>query len=312
VSWRDSSSETTDESSLDIPSVARIQPRARTHRRGPRHWFFWLIGGCFGVLLLLGALCGALGGLAVGVYQFVYHQPTATAETLRTFAVQGVPRLVVTNPAGSVRLAPGEEGAVRIEATRRARDHTEDDARTALATISLELRQDGEVISVGARFARYESVWPGASRSVDLLITVPIRTSTLVHLSTGDATVGALAGPLSIDVDAGNVHVTGAMITGDSQVQVGAGNVSIDGALADAAALAVTIDAGTASLTLPSTTAAHIEARTNAGDITVHGWPISPHGASGATLLAAGDTHPGALARLTVAVEAGDISIQAR
>ena len=99
----------------------------------------------FGVLMLLGALCGALGGMAVGVYQFVFHEPTVSASTLRTFTVQGAPQVVVTNPAGSVTFAPGEDGAVRVEATSRARDRTEDDARKALGTITLDLRQDGEI-----------------------------------------------------------------------------------------------------------------------------------------------------------------------
>jgi hypothetical protein len=277
-----------------------------------RPWQVWLIGACLGILLVLGALCGALGGLAVGVYQFVFNEPTVSASSLRTFTVQGAPQVVVTNPAGSVIFAPGEDGAVRVEATSRARDRTEDDASKALATITLDLRQDGETVSVVARFSGSGSAWPGAARMVDLLITVPARTSLMVNQSAGDATVGALTGPLSLYVDAGNIHMTDATFTDNSQVQVGAGNVSIDGALAGAAELDVSIDAGNATLTLPSTTAAHIEAWTDAGSLTVHGWPISARHATGATLLASGDTRAGPQARLTVKVEAGDITIQAR
>jgi hypothetical protein len=277
-----------------------------------RPWSVWLIGGCFGVLILLGAFCGGLGGLAIGVFQFVFHEPEVRADTLRTFSVQSAPQVVVTNPAGSVRFAPGEDGSVRIEATRRARDRTEDDARTALDTIGLDMSQDGLTINIVARFTGHESVWPGASRLMDLLITVPIKTGVTVNQSAGDVTVGALTGPLSLQVGAGNAHLTGATITDDSQIQVSAGNVDMDGALADAATLDVRIDAGDATFTLPAATAAHVEARTNAGAVTVHGWPISPDHTSGATLLAVGDTRPGALARLTVEVEAGNISIQAR
>ncbi|HEY7093392.1 MAG TPA: hypothetical protein VH393_09450 [Ktedonobacterales bacterium] len=277
-----------------------------------RPWHVWLIGGCLGVLLLLGALCGALGGLAVGVYQFVFNEPTVSASSLRTFAVQGAPQVVVTNPAGSVTFAPGEDGAVRIEATSHARDRTEDDARKALGSITLDLRQDGDIVSVVARFNGRGSAWPGATRLVDLLLTVPARTGVMVNQSAGDATVGALTGPLSLHVDAGNIRMTGATFTNDSQVQVGAGNVSIDGALAGAATLDISIDAGNATLTLPAATAAHIEAWTDAGSLTVHGWPISTRHTTGATLLAAGDTRASPQARLMVKVEAGDITIQAR
>jgi len=277
-----------------------------------RPWQGWLIGGCLGVLLVLGALCGALGGLAVGVYQFVFNEPTVNASTLRTFMVQGAPHVVVTNPAGSVTFAPGEDSAVRIEATSRARDRTEDDASKALATIALDLRQDGETVSVVARFSGRGSAWPGATRLVDLLITVPVRTSVTVYQSAGDATVGALTGPLALRIDAGNIHVADATFTNDSHVQVGAGNVSIDGALAGAAILDITIDAGNTTLTLPSSTAAHIEAWTDAGSLTVRGWPISTRHTTGATLLAAGDTRASPQARLMVKVKAGDITIQAR
>jgi hypothetical protein len=174
------------------------------------------------------------------------------------------------------------------------------------------LRQDGQIVSVVARFSGRGSAWPGASRTVDLLITVPVKTSASVRQSAGDATVGALTGPLSVHVDAGNVRVAGATITGDSDVQVGAGNVSIDGALAQASALGIRIDAGNATITLPSATSTHIEATAHAGNVLVHGWPISTRHTSGATLLAAGDTQISPQTRLTVEVDAGDITIQSR
>jgi hypothetical protein len=306
VDWRDSSRET----ALLSDSAERAPRRERRVRRRP--WHIWLIGGCFGVLILLGALCGALGGMAVGVYQFVFNEPVVSSNTLRTFTVQSAPQVIVTNPAGSVTFAPGEDGAVRIEATRSARDRTEDDARKALETISLDLRQDGDTVSVVARFSGHDSAWPGASRLVDLLITVPVKTSATVRQSAGDATVGALTGPLSLHIDAGNVHVAGATIERASVVQVGAGNVSMDGALAPAAALDIRIDAGNATVTLPAATSAHIEASAHAGNVIVHGWPISTRHTSGATLLAAGDTRSGPQARLTVEVDAGDITIQPR
>jgi hypothetical protein len=63
---------------------------------------------------------------------------------------------------------------------------------------------------------------------------------------------------------------------------------------------------------LPSATAAHIEAWTDAGSLTIHGWPISTRHTTGATLLAAGDTRASPQARLMVKVAAGDITIQAR
>jgi hypothetical protein len=277
-----------------------------------RPWHVWLIGGCLGVLWLLGALCGALGGLAVGVYQFVFNEPTVNASTLRTFTVQAAPQVAVTNPAGSVAFAPGEDGAVRIAATSRARDRTQDDARKALGTITLDLRQEGDTVSVVARFSGRGSAWPGATRLVDLLITVPVRTSVTINQSAGDATVDALTGPLSLHVDAGNIHMADGTFTHDSHVQVGAGNVSIDGALAEASTLDVTIDAGNVTLTLPSATAAYLEAWTDSGSLTVHGWPIYPRHTSGATLVAAGDTRASPQARLTVKVKAGDITIQAR
>ena len=308
MDWRDFSNET---SPVTTPAIAP-KPNSRRKRPMRRPWHVWLIGGCLGVLLLLGALCGAMGGLAFGVYQFVFNEPTVSASSLRTFAVQGAPQVVVTNPAGSVTFAPGEDGAVRVEATSRARDRTEDDARKALGTITLDQRRDGNIVSVVARFSGRGSAWPGATRLVDLLITVPVRTSVTVNQSAGDATVGALTGPLSLHVDAGNIHMTDATFTNDSQVQVGAGNVSIDGSLAEAAVLNISIDAGNATLTLPAATAAHIEAWTDAGSLTVHGWPISTRHTSGATLLAAGDTRASPQARLMVKVDAGDITIQSR
>lgn len=309
MNWRDSSTDSSQDSS---PPAAHESAIANPPHLRRRPWQFWLIGGCLGVLALIGVACGALGGLAVGVYQFALHEPTVSAESLRTFAVRGAPQLVVTNPAGSVTLAPGDAGEARIEATRRARDRTEDDARKALGTITLDLRQDGEMITVVAGFSGPNRNWPGASRAVDLLITIPMSAGVTVHESAGDVNVGALNGPLSLQVDAGNVRVTGATVSGSSQIAMGAGNVTMDGALSERATLDVRIEAGNATITLPAATAAHIEAQTAAGDVVVRGWPIAARHTSGAMLLAAGDTHSGALARLTVEAQAGDILIQAR
>lgn len=305
VTERDSSRKTL----RDLSTLEQTAPRARARRR-PR--LFWLVGGCFAVLALLVVACGAIGGMAVGIFQFAFHEPMATAETLRTFAVQDTPQLIVTNPAGAVTLATGVDNSIRIEATRHARDRTEDDARKALATIALDLRQDGETVSVVAQFTARASAWPGALRGVDLLISVPVRTKVSVTEAAGDIRVGALTGQQNLHVDAGNIDVTGATISSDSQMRVGAGNVTLDGALASGAALDVRIDAGNATLTLPSSTTTHIEARTDAGDVAVRGWPISTRHTTGATLLASGDTRPDAQSRLTVAVEAGDVTIRAR
>jgi hypothetical protein len=93
VTWLDSSHDAAP--TLSTPTSASARPTRR-----PRRWYRWLCGGCLGVLILLGALCGALGGLTVGVYQFVFNEPSVAAVTLRTFAVQAAPQVVVANPAG--------------------------------------------------------------------------------------------------------------------------------------------------------------------------------------------------------------------
>jgi hypothetical protein len=323
VDWRDSSSDPfrhdtptapLGETGERIPSSRRPrrERRANGARRTRRPWYVWLIGGCVGLIVLTALLCGALAGLAVGVFQFVLHEPTATADTTRTFNVQNAPHLVVTNPAGAVTIAPGDDGSIRIEATRHARDRTDGDAQKALDTVALDLTQDGDTVTIVMRLSGRGSAWPGAGRGADFIIHAPVKTSVLVNAGAGAITVGALISEMALRVDAGNIHVTGATFTGVSQAQVGAGNVTIDGALDETAALDVRIDAGDATLVLPATTAAHIQARTSAGDVKLTGWPIPVRRTSDATLLAAGDTRPGALARLTVEVGAGDILIQAR
>lgn len=279
-------------------------------RRGTP-WYAWLIGAALGALLLVLVSCCALSGLTFGLLGHLRNGPELRDTTTSTIPVGAAPQLTVHDPAGSVSVQPGPAGSIRVEATKHVVGAFGDDT-AALHAIQVQVTHRGDAVSVVVQVPAEHIGGFAGSRFVDLAILVPTQTSVAADLAAGNLTLGALTGQLALTATAGNVDVTGAILTGASRITATAGNVTFDGALTSGASLDVHVTAGNVTLRLPADTPAHLRARTGSGSLTISGWPISVAHPSPASASASGDLGANPTGMITVTVDSGNATIQAR
>jgi hypothetical protein len=243
-------------------------------------------------------LFGRLGG-----------RPEATDTTTRSFGVGPAPRVIANNQAGTLRVVTGSAGTITAEVVRKARGGTEEDARRALEGITVALTQEGDTVHLEVRID--QSIFRALQLWADVVLTVPPTTSLDLKLRAGSMEVSGTTGALSATVNAGEFHGHGLTIAGSSRILVNAGEMRLDGALASGAALEVRVDVGTARLTLPASTAAHLEAVTDVGAISISGWPITVRQEL-VRASASGDLGPNPTGRLSIHVTTGDLKLAAR
>lgn len=243
-------------------------------QRGGFPWWGWLIGGCLGLVIIVGIACVVLGVVFGRLVSTFANETPVASTTTQTFTVTGAPSLTVHDPAGNVTVRTGDTRTVIVQITKNARDTSAGAAQNDLNSITVSPTQTGNAINVDANFTQATS--PFRQLSVDLVITVP-----------------ALADGSLIDLSAGNV--------------------TLDAPLAAGGSLTVTVNAGNVDLTLPASTAAHLDASVSFGNITIVGWsiPVTRSGAGGAGATASGDMGASPSGTLTVHVTAGNITLTA-
>lgn len=224
------------------------------------------------------------------------------------FTVQGAPRLVVRDFAGNVRLNAGQPGQVLVRVTKKARGLLSSGAEGDLERISVAVVQRGDTISVEAELHRHSL---GASLSADIEITVPLQAHVDLRLNAGNAEIAEIEGSVKAKVNAGNLELRGGRLEERAELECNAGNLTIATALAPQATLDASVNAGNARLRLPRATAAHFDARTHAGSIDVSGFPVAVTRRF-AQQTAAGPLGPNAQGTVTVRVDAGNITLDAR
>jgi hypothetical protein len=254
--------------------------------------------------------------------------PEVSDTTSRTFAVSGAPTVDAHNTIGSVRVVTAGDGAVRVDATRKARGITGDAMQSDLERITVTFAQDGDTIRVDARLAD-RTVLVARQIWCDLVIAVPVATQLDLKMEAGNVEIGGVRGNLTAKVDAGNLEVKGASgqvvatvnagqvdlgdasLSGASRVRVDAGQIALAGALAAGATLDLRVSAGRIKLTLPAGTSARFEASTDVGAISVSGWPIAVSRNITAAH-AAGNLGPSPSGSISARVDIGDITVTAR
>lgn len=225
------------------------------------------------------------------------------------FTVQGAPRLVVRDFAGDVLLRTGQPGQVLVRVTKKARGLPGSASENDLEQIRVEVAQRGETISIEAELRRRLSL--GSSLTADIEVTAPQQAQVDLHLNAGNAEIAGLQGPMKARVNAGNLELHGGRLEERSELACNAGNLIIAAALAVGATLDAGLNAGNARLRLPGATAAHFDARTHAGSITVSGFPAVTVTRRFAQQTASGALGTNPQGTVTVRADAGNITLDA-
>ncbi|HLJ80703.1 MAG TPA: DUF4097 family beta strand repeat-containing protein [Ktedonobacterales bacterium] len=294
-----------DEIAYDGPTY---DSSARERHRPPLY-VRWIGGGLIVCALLLLVCGGTTAVLAV----ITLNSTPASAAVDKTFTVSGAPTLIIHSAVGTVHVNPGAGDQITLHATKQARALTHAQAQSDLDNITITTTQTGNVVNIQVDGTNGGGLVLFNSLRIDLNVTTPANTSLSVVEDAGTLDASGLTGKLTAQVNAGSMTLDDMTMATGSSLHVNAGSLSVDGALQPGASLLVEVNAGSADVTLPHNTNAHVDATASAGSVDVNGWNISVND-NGPNSTASGDLNPnstGPKGTITIRVSAGSASLNA-
>lgn len=135
------------------------------------------------------------------------------------FSVGSPARLVLNTVSGSVAVTTGDEGVIRVHATKAGSD----DAR---ANTRIEIEQDGDTVTVHTRNDRGNGFFGKAGKMADVhyAITVPPAAEVELHSVSADVRVTGPVGSVRVQTVSGDVDI--AEVQGESQLNTVSGDVT--------------------------------------------------------------------------------------
>lgn len=287
-----------DERTYEEPASGRYRPPSYVR---------W-IGGCLiaGALIML--VCGGGAAVLAGI---AFSSTPATATQDKTFTVSGAPTLIIHGAVGSVQVNPGSAGQITLHATKQVRALTHAQAQSELNAITITTTQSGNVVTIQVDASSVDGFNLFNFRQINLDVTTPATTSLNVVENAGSLDASGLTGKLTTQVNAGSVSLENMTMADGSALHVNAGSLSVDGALVPGASLLVEVNAGSADVTLPQNTSAHVNASATAGSVNVDGWNTITETHNGPDTTATGDLNPNPTGTITIHVNAGSASLSA-
>ena len=147
-----------------------------------------------------------------------------------TFDVSKMAQLELDNINGNISFKTGKPGQVIVRATRVARGDDAEEAQSRLGTMSVEIKRNGDAISVVADVGTIKGskkpAWAG--KRVDFLVVAQEDISVKLTNGAGAITVAGITGGVSIT--AGNIKASLSNIRGGVSVVSQSGAVIVDGA----------------------------------------------------------------------------------
>ena len=282
--------------------------RASEERRRPPGYVRW-IAGLLVVFVVLALACGVVTAVLAAIS---FNSVRASATVDKTFSVSGVPTLIIHGAAGSVHVNPGADGQITLHATKRVRALTHGQAQSALDAITITTTQTGNQVNIQEDDSDNGRWFFGGFQriQIDLTVTAPANTNLALTEDAGSVDATGFTGKLATRVNAGSATLTSMTMAKGSSLVVNAGSLSVDGALQPDATLSVEVNAGTANMTLPQNTSAHLDATSSAGSVEVNGWNIAVNH-DAANTVASGDLNPNPTGAITIRVSAGSASLNA-
>jgi len=141
-------------------------------------------------------------------YQDSRQGPETTDRVLQTFKVGADGALDLTGISGDVRVTGGSGSEIRVEATKRVRHRSADQAKRLLADLRVEMTNVNGRVEVRTLYPRRGSYGErGISARVDYVVTVPAGASVAVKSISGDVVVSGVRGEVRAETVSGDVNV---------------------------------------------------------------------------------------------------------
>lgn len=141
-------------------------------------------------------------------YQDSRQGPETTDRVLQTFKVGADGALDLAGISGDVRVTGGSGSEIRVEATKRVRHRSADQAKRLLADLRVEMTNVNGRVEVRTIYPRRGSYGErGISARVDYVVTVPAGASVAVKSISGDVVVSGVRGEVRAETVSGDVNV---------------------------------------------------------------------------------------------------------
>jgi len=203
------------------------------------------------LIALVAVVLTVVCGVAVGASEAFKHDRTQTATVARH-----IERVVVHADAGDVHLMGTDAPRVTVREQMQwllRRPRVRMALRRGTLTVSGSCPDSGPVNRCRA----------------DLLLAIPFDADVVVRSNAGDVTADRLAGHLELSTDTGDV--TGNDLNpAVARATTNAGNVDL-GFTTEPVSISASSDAGDVVVTVPAGGEYHVDATTDAGDVTVEG-----------------------------------------
>jgi len=265
--------------------------RQRPYRRRGRGPWFWIILAIIIISLMSGGF-GSRGGFDFGRDRF----GNAPIEKPQDFLVSGQPTIVINDTNGNVQVNVGKNNDVVIQPINGNNLFGNPNS------IQPNISQNGNTINA--------SVPDGQQGSVDFTVTVPQGANLQLQTDSGDITVNGVDGQMTLATNSGSINASNDVLNGSSTMTTNSGDIRFDGTVGTSGTDQFLTSSGSVDLTLPSTSAFHLDATTNSGSIDIPGVNANSSGTK-----ASGDVGVGSQVQGTgvnIKTDSGDIHLHLR
>jgi Toastrack DUF4097 len=286
----------------DGPAYNRPAPE----RYRPPSFVRW-IGGLLIVFVVVMLVCG---GITTVLAAMTFNSTPASATLDKSFTVTDVPTLVIHSSASSVHINPGSDGQVTLHVSKQVRALTHAQAESQLGNINVTTSQSGNTIDIQEDDSGDFGWHWFNSRKLVLTVTAPANANLSIVEDAGSVDATGFTGKLTTQINAGSATLSNMTMATGSSFRINAGSLDVSGGLQPNTSLNVVVNAGSADLTLPQDTSAHVDATASAGSISVNGWNIQENH-DAATTTVNGDLNPDPTGTITIHVSAGSATLNA-
>jgi DUF4097 and DUF4098 domain-containing protein YvlB len=192
-------------------------------------------------------------------YQDSRHGPEVTERFSKAVKVGRTGTLDLSNVAGDITVTGGSGDEIRIEAIKRARSRSGEDAQQLLNELRIDVIETGTRVEVRTQYPRNRRNYSG---SVDYTVTMPSGGSAMLRSVSGDVRVTNVKGELRAESVSGDMVTSGA--TRLSLVKTVSGDIEVTDAAADGE---VTVSTVSGDLTARGLKARAVDLSSVSGDV---------------------------------------------
>lgn len=169
---------------------------------------------------------------------------------------------------------------------------------------SFTAEANGQSFPVQLDNTLHTATFPTLPNNAWVIVHVPANTDLSLKVCSGIIDVSGITGQMDLSAD--NIFASQVRLLGNSHLHVDNGSIAFDGSLDSNSSDLFDDNTGFISVKLPKSDSFHIDARTNAGNISTNLGTPTPYGSAGSQLHVSSQAAPGAL--LTVNENAGSMN----